>query len=258
MIQAAPQTKFNDLMHTASGMLRTARVNDIELRRFAREVEQLKSADRAGAMELHGYIAAIQGDATEASSSFERALLITDDYQGTAVRYILVMSRIGEVDRVREVFMKHRDVLRSDPAAMRVIRESLAFCGWIKTSDEIGEDLVRMGLRDDAEDVGQALSVDTHGFTERDIAAPVGFTHRFLRSRGAPPNKVRSLGVPFEDGGSTLLFEFEVGGTPDQVAELEWTMFAALDEANFAAEQSRFVSIALRADRSDRDASRAG
>lgn len=246
-IQPAPETIFNDLLHRAvDALAERFHVSEFELKRIERDIQSLSRKDPAGSFELLAHVAAARGDLDGAEELFARAMNMTSEPTSTVLRHMVVLSNIGECESVLDLFESNRELIRSDPGAIRGAIEMLAGCGWLGAVLNLQQDLEKMGLT-----MHQGLDADIHAdwntaeVPERVYAAPVVFVHRFLNERRVPIDSVATLSIPYEDGTSSVLFEFAIRRPADQVADLEWDFFGALADQNFAVETSGRIVVAF-------------
>lgn len=244
-VRPAPTTIFNDLMHLVDDALKSNRpMTQFELKKLEQQAAQLSNVDPSGALEIRGYLAAINGDIAGVEEYFGRALKVSDDFSGTVVRYILLLSKLGQSSRTLQVFSDYKSALDGNPEATRRVAEALGFSGWIFTARELVDALdTSMGLPLSGE--GRRCSVNMESFTEEDIATAVGFSIRYLKSIGARVVGARSAILANRDGTGALLIELLLDDDATRVSELEWDYFAALGREEFQAESSGVVSFSL-------------
>jgi len=243
--QAAPQTIFNDLLSEVVELLHGKEISPFELKRLDREIEKLGNADRAGSWELRAHVAAARGDVSECVDLFTRALNQTDDFTGSVLRMMMVLARVGESEKVKEVFVKHRNIIRTDPSAVRAASILLSFSGWLLTAKGLTEDLLRMGIQPGEGNGGDPQTLNNRGFTEEHVAEAVGFATKFLRSRGFHPVGVRNFGASLDPNTDCVFFSFGFDAEPERLAAVEMELFGALAEKEFPVVEQRFLVFGL-------------
>lgn len=242
-IQAAPNSIFNDLMGRLVDIVCEGTGSEWELKRLEREADKLEKVDRSGAFELRGHIAAAKGDEASTDDWFTRAIAISDDYTGSILRYLLVLGATVRGDKALETYRKYEPAIRVDPAALRQAQGVLHGLGFPFTAQSLFRDLERLGVKE--RDTDLFNSIDDARLSESDVAAVVQFSRRYLLQQHAPPKAIQSTVVPFEDGGSAVLYQFLIDRSPEVVSGLEWDLFGALDSADFSADKQRKVMFGL-------------
>ncbi|MBD3826158.1 hypothetical protein [Stenotrophomonas sp.] len=247
-IQARPATKFNDLMGKAIDFLNSGRASELELKRLENEATALANADHAGSLEVRAHVAAVRGKMDDCHNLFRAALRATDDYNGTIVRYLIVLSLSDHLDELKQAYLELGGALRGDVEAMGVVAEMLAGSGFMLSAWSLTEELQRMGVDKRSQGTkwsDELVHFDEGSLTDSDLSAPVQFARKFLRSHGARVNTIQVSVVPFEEGSSAVLFEIAVDQTPSRTAELEWDLFGELEGHDFRADEQRKVMLAL-------------
>lgn len=244
--QTAPATIFNDLMERAVEYLQGRPVSEMEIKRFEREVKALEKANTAGMYELRAFIAAIQRDFDEMHALYGRAFTLTNDYTGAVVRYLNLLSGSARTDDLIEKYREYGNSIRGNIGALRAVEGALLFGGWCETAAQLTEQLEKMGA-DPLKDIGHyPVDVDRdEGVSEADVAHVIGFVHEYLISRGYRAQSVMSTRIPQDDGSSRVLFQLSIKQPPAVVSDLEWDLFAAMEQANLAAEKAGFLRVAL-------------
>ncbi|MDR7070520.1 hypothetical protein J2X02_003385 [Pseudoxanthomonas japonensis] len=243
--QVAPETIFNDLLTEVVDLLHGKEISPFELKRLDREIDKLGKADRAGSWELKAHVSAARGEVSECIDLFTRALSQTDDFTGSVLRMMLVLARLGESAKVKELFVAHRNMLRTNPSALRSASTMLSFSGWLITADEATEDLRRMGIKPANGVGGDPQTLNNRGFSEEDIAEAVGFAQKFLRSVGMYPRGVRNFGASLDPNTDCVFFSFGFEAEPERLAAVEMELFAALAEKEFPVVEQRFLVFGL-------------
>lgn len=242
-VQPAPATIFNKTMETALSYIRSGSPTQFELKKLEREVEHLAKVDLAGSFEISGFIAALRGDLESIDDKYRRALTITDDFIGTRVRYMQLLGATAQTQKIYDAFVEFYPVLRNDPSALRSLESTLSFSGWITSAHNLAQDLKRMGVEPEKKIFAERI--EDFGLSESDLAAPVGFSQRWLISKDLRATFSQSMSIPCEDGKAHVLFQLGVERSPEEVARLEWDLFGALEEAAFPAEQSGLIRVTL-------------
>lgn len=242
-IQLEPATIFNNLLHDLAPYFVSGKsVSSIEFARTCREVESLANADPSGRLELLGQIEGLRGNVDEAFSSYDRALKISDDYAGTIVRYMQLAGRLGEPTKVRSIWNEHKVAIQDNITALREAKAIMGFSGLLAAHDAIDAQLAHIGAGEKKPD---HLDQKGKGLQEKLISQPIGYLHKFLIGRNARATEYRISSIQNEDDSITVLFQFGVPGTPEEVANLEWDLYGALSEKGFEAEEDGRVRIVL-------------
>ncbi|MFC0677477.1 hypothetical protein ACFFGH_06390 [Lysobacter korlensis] len=236
--KAAPQDRFNELLDR--GLLALSNgISPFELKCFERDAERLKKTDAGLAFELLALAAAIGGRLDEADTLFEKALPHSRQTVFTVQRYMIVLAGTAQTEKMLSLFRRFESVLRNSPAAIDNMSRALTTAGWLFTAEAFRGEAERMGI-DIPSIVGSAslAKLDRTEFPEEKIAEAVGFSHRYLRERGASPEAVEACIVPSEDGTSAVFFQFALERPADEVVDLEWDLFGELSKQQFAIQRS--------------------
>ena len=240
-VRPAAATVFNDMLEDAASLVvRGSTVGAFELKKFEHLIGQLGSADRSGAIEMRAHVAAARDQFDEVDALYSRAIAATEDYVGAIVRYILVLSKTGQALKLGDVADRYMESIKLVPSAYQAVGEALTCAGWIVRGRQIE---AASGAPEARESPGVDVPMD--GFEERDIAAAVGFSHQFLRKRGAKAVGIRTSGIAHDDGPAQVLVELQVDQPVSVVSDLEWDLLAALGEAAFPIEQHGPLVLSL-------------
>jgi len=239
----APRNVFNDMVDVGVALLRKATPpTELDIRRFEKEIEVVSRFDPVGYLELRAYAAALRDQEADVDTLFERAMAISSQRTGAITRYLAVLALTARTDAVITHFRNHREEICNDIAALRGAQRALIFSGWFATGNAVGAEIAKRGLTPipthDTELVETLIS-------EAEVASAVGFSHRFLRRRGARAKYVQVVLIPHEDADPSLFYQLGVEMPAGELAEVEWELFGALADAAIPAEQQGHVRVAL-------------
>jgi len=243
VVSPLPATKFQELYGpVVRSFLR--RPDEVSLRRIEAEVEKLKSADPIGMLELKAHIAEARGAHAKAVQLYEQALKGSGNRLDVLRRYMSMLSAAGHDMELKELYERTRGCFVGNPSALRAAMNVLAASGWWQLSQAIEPELRKMALPTDSDDE-KFCNLSSENVPEESVVPVVSFVKTYLRSMNAALEGVESMTVPREDGTSALFYQFLVNESSERAAELEWSLFEALDEQRFAVESARELVVAI-------------
>lgn len=239
-IQAQPETIFNDLLQQVVDAHARHDRNELQLKRFEREVTKLEHASRAEALEIKAHIAALRGDAVSSDNLYSAALKASGDYAGAAARYLGLLATCLRYEKLLTVFRDTEAAFEGNPEAMRHVEGLLACAGLIKSARRLATKLAKMGSKSasnciaDSELVTQKTNLDD--CRDEDFAAPVAFAKRFLISKHVVMNSYRLANTVSDETDESIFFQITVDQSPEDAVQTEMDLFDAFGKESFPLE----------------------
>lgn len=247
--QAQVATIFPELLKDVFDALVGRPTNDLEMKRWERDAEKLQRASKGQGLEIKAMIAAIRGDDAESDRLFEAALSVTEDYTGTAARYLSVLSSRLRPIKLLEVYRALRACFKGNPDATRFVERLLAGEGFMISAWELSEELGKMGSYSAATPTCASERatqvIDPESYQDVDFGAPVAFTKQFLTQRNVDWNSTNVSASVGDESKAAVFFQFRTDQSPEEAIQTEAELFEALEDQAFPVEMTGKMVLAL-------------
>ncbi len=227
-------------------------ITEFEIKKIERDAAPLKKIDISDWYEVGAHIAALRQDFAEQDRLFEAAYFNASDKADTVQRYLVLLAGLGRTEKLKEQFDRFLPMLRNDPGLIRTTSSLLVGAGWVFTASKLASELDRLNAVSttlfpcalEIRDIDRS-SISEADVSEQAIAEAVGHAHQYLRSLNALPNAIETSVVPFEEGRTGLMYQFNVDKDADTVSDIEWKLFEELAEREFPIERAGTVVFSL-------------
>jgi hypothetical protein len=248
--RALPKTTFSELIQELNLLVRDGLpATPFQHRLWEAEADKLMRVSANLGLEIKAYLAGIDGDDDEVDRLYETALKISDDFVGTFIRYLILLSHRLRSEKVLEVFRALSGCVKGNVSATRFLEEFIAAEGFMVTAWKLSDELKKMGTYSGSAPASESeiLSqvVDPDGFSDVEFSQPVVFSKRFLAKRGVKTRAFSCAPCAFEDGRTAIHYQIDADLSPSEAAEVEWDLHEALGEQGFPVEASGKLVISL-------------
>lgn len=248
--RAQPADTFRQLLEEIHPFVRERRsASSFQMKKWSFEADKLMRVNSGAALEVKAQLAALSRNEDEVDRLYESAINTSDDYVGTFIRYLTVLSDSLRPEKLLEIYKALGSCVKGNIEAVRFVESLLASEGFMLSTWELTDELKKMnafssaGKASVAEMKSQFITTD--GFSDVEFGRPVAFAKKFLADKNVLAQAFSAAPTCFEDGRSALFFQIDVSVSPEVAAELEWQLHGELEQRAFPAEVAGKVVIAL-------------